>query len=193
LRGNSLARAQVAQIYTNSGITTADELRAIEDMEPLPHGLGSVIMRPMNATAYDTTTGEPVDDGSTPDPELAPPNPAGAQGGGDPNNSPDITKPDQLGQLLVGLEDRRARDTHVTMTAPPVNVESPTVNVAPPDVTVEAAQITVEPQFTVEAARAPDVHVQIPERKLVRRVVNRDDKGLIISVDEIWVDDVPVP
>lgn len=93
LRGNTLTRAQAAQIRANIGMNTLDELRAIEDEEPLPHNLGNVIARPANMAYWSTTSGEQVASPSAP---VGPVNPGGlGDGGGDPNSSPSTTKPDQ--------------------------------------------------------------------------------------------------
>lgn len=95
IRPSQLQRMQRAQIAANSGLMTTDEIRAQEDMEPLPNGTGEVIQRPKNMTAIDINTGEPVP-GQEPDPTLKPDNSSGVVGGGgDPNQSPGITKPDK--------------------------------------------------------------------------------------------------
>lgn len=96
LRASTLQRMQSAQIGANTGLYTTDELRAIEDKEPLPNGMGAVIQRPMNMIAYDVNTGLPVA-GQQQDPSLKPDNPGGVGGGGgDPASSPGMTKPDGL-------------------------------------------------------------------------------------------------
>lgn len=93
LRSNTLQRMQAWQIAGNSGILTIDELRAMENKEPLPKGMGNIVLRPMNMTAYDLETGEPVP-GPAPDPSKSPINPGGLGGqGGDPANSPGSAKP----------------------------------------------------------------------------------------------------
>ena len=92
LRGNTLTRAQAAQIRANIGMNTLDELRAIEDQEPLPNDLGKVLARPANMAYWSTVTGEQVASPSAP---VGAVNPGGlGDGGGDPNNAPAITKPD---------------------------------------------------------------------------------------------------
>jgi HK97 family phage portal protein len=93
LRGNTLQRAQASQIWLNTGQRLIDEARAFENLEPLPHGLGQVIGRPMNMAYFDAETGEML---NMPDPALKPVNPGGmGDGGGDPSNSPNPTQPDQ--------------------------------------------------------------------------------------------------
>lgn len=95
IRPNQLAMMQAAQIAANTGLKTIDENRATFDMEALPNDMGAVIQRPMNMIAYDVNTGKPVE-GQAQDPTLKPDNPGGVgEGGGDPNQSPGITKPDK--------------------------------------------------------------------------------------------------
>lgn len=59
-------------------------------------------------------------------------------------------------------------EPHVTAEPAQVTVEPPVVNIAPPEVTVERS----------------DVIVNLPEPKPVRKVVERDDDGNIISIEE---------
>jgi len=93
LRGNTLARAQAAQIWANIGENTLDELRALEDREPLPNGLGNVIARPANMAYWDVATGKQI---ASPSANVGAVNPGGlGDGGGDPNNAPGPTQPDQ--------------------------------------------------------------------------------------------------
>lgn len=93
MRANTLMRMQAAQIAVNSGLETADELRAREDLEPLPHNLGNVVGRPLNMTYYDADTGDVIE---TPtDAGAGAPNPGGlGNGGGDPSSSTPPTEPD---------------------------------------------------------------------------------------------------
>lgn len=93
VRGNRLQRMQSAQISANTGIEMIDEIRDRDDLPPLPNGLGQVIARPTNMQYFDTATGDPITN----------PKPAGADnsggfggGGGNPDGSPDPTKPDAL-------------------------------------------------------------------------------------------------
>ncbi len=93
LRGNTVSRAQAAQIRANIGMNTLDELRAIEDEEPLPFDLGAQVARPANMAYWSTVTGEMT---ASPSADVGAVNPGGlGDGGGDPNNAPGITKPDQ--------------------------------------------------------------------------------------------------
>lgn len=92
LRGNTLQRAQAAQIWLNTGAKTIDEVRASEDIEPLDSDLGNVIARPANMAYFDVKTGKLI---VSPSADVGASNPGGVgAGGGDPSNSPDPTKPD---------------------------------------------------------------------------------------------------
>lgn len=93
LRGNTLQRAQAAQIKANIGMNTLNELRATEDEEPLPNDLGEVIARPANMSYWSVITGKQI---ASPSADVGAVNPGGlGDGGGDPNNSPAETNPDE--------------------------------------------------------------------------------------------------
>jgi hypothetical protein len=173
--------------------------------------MGRVVLRPMNMTAFDVDTGKAL---NVPDPTLAPANTGGlGDGGGDPNNAPAQTKPDKLA-APVPVEERAPTHLHVT-PSPDVHVASPNVTVTPADVhvDVEAPNVPVEAAFSVQAARAPDVrvdvaapdvHVAAPDvqvtpnitvepaavtQRLIRRKIIRDRKtGRITEVVEEFID-----
>ncbi len=58
LRGNTLARYQAYAIARSNGWLNADEIRAFEDLEPLPDGLGTVYLQPLNMAPVTVTIGD---------------------------------------------------------------------------------------------------------------------------------------
>jgi len=71
LRGNTLQRYQAYAIARTNGWLNADEIRAFEDLEPLPDGLGASYLTPLNMTPVSlkigdqTVVGDPAGDAST--------------------------------------------------------------------------------------------------------------------------------
>lgn len=59
MRGNTLARYQAYAIGRTNGWLNADEIRAFEDMEPLPDGQGEVYVSPLNLTPVTVQLGDP--------------------------------------------------------------------------------------------------------------------------------------
>jgi hypothetical protein len=58
MRGNTLARYQAYAIGRTNGWLNADEIRAFEDMEPLPEGQGEVYVSPLNLTPVTVQLGD---------------------------------------------------------------------------------------------------------------------------------------
>ena len=88
---------------------------------------------------------------------------------------------------VYDVRERRDAQMVVQVPEPTVNVAAPTVNVEQPVVMVEAPQVEVaSPTVNVEA---PKVEVtNTIERKLVRKVVKRDELGRIVEVIEEFME-----
>lgn len=64
LRGDSAARAAFYKVMWEIGVYNRDEIRDLEEREPLPDGLGQDYMQPMN---FEVVGEEPADPGQRPD------------------------------------------------------------------------------------------------------------------------------
>ena len=58
MRGNTLARYQAYAIARTNGWLNADEIRAFEDLEPLPNGEGEVYVSPLNLSPVTVQIGQ---------------------------------------------------------------------------------------------------------------------------------------
>lgn len=119
LRPKTKERYDAYAVAINNGWMSIDEVRALEDAEPLPDGKGSHYYRPLNEYAID----EPLPD-STPDTpaeeQIAAQN--GAQGASEANQEDKPLKQDQ------------ARSVQMTVTAPPVELRvEPVINLLMPE------------------------------------------------------------
>lgn len=74
LRGDHKARAEFYRTLRELGALNADEIRELEDMTPIPGGLGAVHLQPLNFGPLGSTPTNETDDGGSAD---APPQPAG--------------------------------------------------------------------------------------------------------------------
>jgi HK97 family phage portal protein len=90
-------------------------------------------------------------------------------------------------EAVYDVRERRDAQMVVQVPEPTVNVSAPNVNVEQPVVMVEAPQVEVAaPTVNVEA---PKVEVtNTIERKLVRKVVKRDELGRIVEVIEEFME-----
>lgn len=68
LRGNTLQRYQAYEVAHRSGWLSADEIRAYEDLEPIPGGLGAVYMEPVALAPLSMVVGQQDKASSAPAP-----------------------------------------------------------------------------------------------------------------------------
>lgn len=160
LRGDSAQRAAFYQQMWNIGVFSTNDIRRLEDFEPVEGG--DVRYRPLNMGEL----GEP-----NPEPEPAP--------------DPAALVADAMARMAGGLP---APVTNHVVNVPETHVHNtveaaraPDVHVAAP-VTVQPAAVTVQPPAVNVAAPAVHMH----ERSLPRRVktVERDAQGNILRTVE---------
>jgi HK97 family phage portal protein len=130
LRPKTKERFDAYMIAVNNGWMNLDEVRALEDMEPIPGGLGQDFYRPLN-NMY--ALGQPL-----PQPSAA--NPVD----GDVNE--DGVQDSEQGTIPKDKGAKRSEEIHV-------HVE-PTINVAAPEVRINPAIEVKQPSVTVAPARS---------------------------------------
>lgn len=168
LRGDSKARSEFYRTMREIGVFNVDEIRDLEEREPLPDGLGQGYLQPMNF--------EPL--GTEPEPEP----------------EPVATRSDDDIMRMISAErethETRSRldsiDTAVRSIRPVINVDArSTVEPAPaPDVVVHQAPVTVDAPITIEAAPTPNVTVNVPEPRSVTKTLTRDADGNLTTITE---------
>lgn len=126
LRPKTKERYEAYQIAVNNGWMNLDEVRALEDLEPIPGGLGQDFYRPLN-NVY--ALGQPL-----PEPSAANP----VDGDLDENGKQDSTE--------GTIPKKRSEELHI-------HVE-PQINVAAPEVRVNPAIEVKQPNLTVAPARS---------------------------------------
>lgn len=71
LRGDSQARSEFYRTMRELGVFNADDIRDLEDLQPLPGGIGQIHLQPMNFIEL----GAQVPTAAPPDPAVPPPDP----------------------------------------------------------------------------------------------------------------------
>src|SRR5690606_24061901 len=74
LHGESMARAELYTALRNLGVLNGDEIRGLEDLPPIPEGLGKLHLQPMSMVPLGTEPPDPADEPATdpadePDPD----------------------------------------------------------------------------------------------------------------------------
>lgn len=176
LRGDTLQRYQAYLLARNAKFLNIDEIRALEDMPPLPDGEGQDYFAPLG------TNPAPNGAGSAPGAPGGQEDPAGLRSFDarlvelllEPRSvTAEIHVPAQAPVVNVAPAEVRVNvePTVVNVPAPNVRVAAPVVNVATPEVRVDVAAPPVH-----IAPPAP-VHIHVPEPKPVARRIIRDREG----------------
>lgn len=154
LRGDLKSRYDAYAVGKQWGWLSTNDIRALEDMDPIPEG-GDIYLIPMNMR----DAAEPPESLESPEPESEAPTPSEAE----------LT--DRWLNVLKAIQPP-------AITLPPIHVTLPSLNwslhqdgsqitlQAPPaaepsHITVEGAQITVESPIQIDAPATPDVTVNI--------------------------------
>lgn len=93
LRGDYATRTQGYAVGIEHGWLSDDDVRELEDMNPIPGGIGKQYFRPLNWTTLDAPAPPTQSVGSSPDPEEAQ-----EQEEQDDQDSPENSDPDATGQ-----------------------------------------------------------------------------------------------
>lgn len=78
LRSDAKARKEFYQASRQWGWMSVDEIRSLEDMNPLPHGLGQRYLEPLNMAVLDARTGERIDPSANGEAPASDPEPGDA-------------------------------------------------------------------------------------------------------------------
>jgi len=157
LRGDLKSRYDAYAVGKQWGWLSTNDIRALEDMDPIPEG-GDIYLIPMNMR----DAAEPPESLEAPEPEVEPVLPA-----------PESENADTVDRWLTLLKEWKPApitlpDVHVTTPAihftlnqdgSQITLQAPATE--PASITVEGAQITVESPIQIDAPPAPDVTVNI--------------------------------
>lgn len=158
LRGDLKSRYDAYAVGKQWGWLSTNDIRALEDMDPIPEG-GDIYLIPMN-----------MRDAAEPPEDLGVPGTALESEPKAPNaGEADLT--DRWLSLLKGWQPQQITLPDVKITLPEISVtlhqdgsqialHAPPA-VAPTSITVEGSQITVESPIQIEAPAAPEVTVNI--------------------------------
>ena len=158
LRGDLKSRYDAYAVGKQWGWLSTNDIRALEDMDPIPEG-GDIYLIPMNMR----DAAEPPESLEAPEPEVEPE----AE-----SEAPQLTE-EVIDRWLSVLKAIQLP----AITLPPIHVTLPSLNwslhqdgsqitlqapaTEPASITVEGAQITVESPIQIDAPAAPDVTVNI--------------------------------
>jgi HK97 family phage portal protein len=177
LRGDFKTRNEGYAIGRNWGWLNADDVRALEDMPPLPDGQGQEYLVPLNMRPAD----QPPQPPTPPTPELS-----------DPADSWETRQP----APTINVDARTTVEPQTINVDARTNVDELAATVKPPDVHVDARTEIAEGAVQVQP---PDVHVDarteiaqgaivsntpvlVEAPKKQTRQVERDAAGRIIRV-----------
>lgn len=162
LRGDTLQRFQAYTMARMGGWSNIDEIREKEDEPPLPDGMGTDYLQPLN---YMPIGQAPADTGEPP--------PA--------KRDADSGMFEALLEFLSRNSDPVVIQNHVAPAGVTVTPPQVVVNNSPPQVTVEAAQVHLNPPPVNVAA--PQVNVEVKTGGRNRRI-ERDADGEISRIIE---------